>query len=364
MGLSDVWKKEQFERGEEPADQGFDTQALETGADMVGRVIGDKYIIEKVLGAGGMGVLYLARHKVLPRKYVIKIIRLHLVDQQANVAVRRFKREAKALASVPHRHVVEVVDYDTVDERTPYFVMEYVEGKTLSAFMEDYPMGLPVDLFQTLMEQICDAMARVHKAGIVHRDLKPNNIMIQHTDDGAAVKILDFGLVNVDGAEFESVKLKLTGKGQVLGTPAYMSPEQCQGNPVDHLSDIYAMGLLAHEMLTGTPAVDGESLLEVIEKQLTERPEPIHTMRSEVPRHVSAAVHRALSKDPKDRFASCDDFLKALQGQSDTAFEDAQASQASGASEPVSGRKTSVLALAVGAGLILVGAVLAWWFLK
>lgn len=315
MGLSDLWKKHQGDDGG-AADEPFEMQAesLDDGKDMVGNVIGGKYVIESVLGAGGMGVLYLAKHKMLGRKYVIKIIRLHLMDQQASMAVRRFKREAKSLANVPHPNVVEVVDYDVIDDKTPYFVMEYVEGKTLSEFMEDYPMGLPLDLFTTLMTQLCAAMARVHETGIVHRDLKPNNIMVQQAKEGHSIKILDFGLVNTDGAEFESAKLKLTGKGQILGTPAFMSPEQCRGEVVNQISDIYAMGLLGYEMITGMPAVDGSGFLEIIEKQINEKPDPIPKIRSDVPAHIVAAIDRAIRKDPKDRWQSCEAFLEALTG--------------------------------------------------
>jgi len=320
MGLSDLWKKEQFERGSDPGDaaEQVNKEVLESGHDMVGKMIGDKYIIEDVLGFGGMGVLYLAKHKVLDRKYVIKIIRLHLMDNQASVAVKRFKREAQALAKVPHRNVVEVVDYDLIDNKTPYFVMEYVQGETLSAFMETHSEGMPLEDFQTIMGQLCEAMAAVHAKNIVHRDLKPTNIMIQETDKGKVIKVLDFGLVHVSAEEFESAILKLTGTGQVIGTPAYMSPEQCRGNTVDHLSDIYAMGLLAYEMLSGSPAVDGDSFIEIIEKQLSERPDPVFKLRNEVPRHVSRAIDKALMKDPKDRFQSSEEFLDALQGRIDT----------------------------------------------
>lgn len=316
MGLSDLWKKEEFEkRGEKPDDREVNREVLESGNDMIGHVIGGKYVIEEVLGYGGMGVLYLAKHKVLGRKYVIKIIRLHLVDQHANVAIRRFRREAQALAKVPHRNIVEVVDYDTIDEHTPYFVMEYVEGDTLAATLEKHPMGVPLDQFQIIMQQLCEAMAVVHAKGIVHRDLKPTNIMIQEGEDGPSIKVLDFGLVHVDAKEFESAILKLTGTGQVIGTPAYMSPEQCRGNTVDHLSDIYAIGLLAYEMLAGVPAVDGESFIEIIEKQLSERPDPILKIRSDIPGHVGRAIDRALSKEPRERFKSTSDFYKAICGE-------------------------------------------------
>ncbi len=316
MGLSDLWKKEEFaKRGDELDDKDVNREVLESGNDMIGHVIGGKYVIEEVLGYGGMGVLYLAKHKVLGRKYVIKIIRLHLVDQHANVAIKRFRREAQALAKVPHRNIVEVVDYDTIDERTPYFVMEYVEGDTLAALLENNPMGVPHEMFLTIMQQLCEAMAVVHAKGIVHRDLKPTNIMIQTTDDDVSIKVLDFGLVHVDAKEFESAILKLTGTGQVIGTPAYMSPEQCRGNAVDQLSDIYAIGLLAYEMLAGVPAVDGESFIEIIEKQLSERPDPLLKIRSDVPSHIVRAIDRALSKEPADRYQSTTDFFRAISGE-------------------------------------------------
>lgn len=364
MGLSDLWKKEELaKRGDIPDDKEVSREVLESGNDMIGHVIGGKYVIEEVLGFGGMGVLYLAKHKVLGRKYVIKIIRLHLVDQHANVAIKRFRREAQALAKVPHRNIVEVVDYDTIDERTPYFVMEYVEGETLAALLEKNAMGIPLEMFQTIMQQLCDAMAVVHAKGIVHRDLKPTNIMIQETDEGPSIKVLDFGLVHVDAKEFESAILKLTGTGQVIGTPAYMSPEQCRGNTVDQLSDIYAIGLLAYEMLTGVLTIDGESFIEIIEKQLSERPDPILKIRSDVPSHIVRAIDRALSKEPRDRFQSTEDFYRALCGetvaqeQSGSAIDEITQNK-----NETSVSKQSKFPLAIVGFSAVVAVALIWWF--
>ncbi|MCB1053206.1 MAG: serine/threonine protein kinase [Acidobacteria bacterium] len=314
MGISDLWKKEQGDRDldlTEPLHQGH----LESGSDMMGKLVGGKYVIEDVLGYGGMGVLYTARHKMLGRKYVIKIIRLHLMDKHAQVAVKRFRREAQALAKVLHPNVVEVVDYDLIDEQTPYFVMEFVEGKNLSQLLETEANGLPVDLFLVIMEQVCHALDEVHSKGIIHRDLKPSNLMVQERDGEILVKLLDFGLVQINSSEFESSIIKLTGTGQVIGTPAYMAPEQCRGEEIDHLSDVYALGLLAHEMLTGMPAMDGETFVEVVERQLNENPIPVNQIKPEVPAHIALAIQKAVAKNPADRFQKASDFLRALKGE-------------------------------------------------
>lgn len=313
MGISDLWKKE---HGDRPLQEEEDVnqELLISGSEMTGRIVGGKYIIEDVLGHGGMGVLYLARHKVLGRKYVIKIIRLQLLDAQANIATKRFRREAQALAKVLHPNIVEIVDYDLIDDRTPYFVMEFVEGKTLGQIISETPTGVDLGMFVTIMEQVCGALEVVHEHGLVHRDLKPNNIMVQEKNGEQIVKLLDFGLVQVTSTEFESSIINLTGTGQVIGTPAYMSPEQCKGEDVDRYSDIYGLGLLAHEMLTGEVAMDGDTFASVIEKQLTEYPKPVNLIRSDVPDHISRAIQHAISKEPNDRFKKASDFWIAICG--------------------------------------------------
>lgn len=279
---------------------------------LIGRQVGGRYVIERVLGQGGMGVVYACRHKTLNKKFVIKIIRMAQFDAGSNVALRRFKREAQAIARVEHPNVVQVVDYDVLPDNTPYIVMEYIEGQDLEQFMTQYPEGMPADLFRGFMNQLCDAMETVHACGIVHRDLKPSNIMVQQTGNAFHLKILDFGLASLTGPASETAHVKLTAAGQILGTPAYMAPEQCRELDVSEQTDIYALGLIAHEMLTGQPAIRGRSFLDVIRKQIREVPRPVREVRSDIPVEFSDALESALQKRPEDRLTSMSLFRKSL----------------------------------------------------
>jgi serine/threonine-protein kinase len=313
MGISDLWKREQLEQGFQPsgAKPPEPLPLPEREAEMIGRLIGGKYLIENVLGKGGMGVLYLARHKVLGRRFVVKIIRLALLDSQAQLAVRRFRREAQALAKVLHPCVVEVIDYDLLDETTPYFVMEYVEGRNLAELLEDHPQGMKLESVLAILEQICLALDAVHGMGIVHRDLKPSNVMVREKDGQPFVKLLDFGLVQVPTHDLDASS-KLTGTGQMIGTPAYMAPEQCRGEEVNGVSDLYALGLLTYEMLAGVPAMDGDSFVEVIELQLSGFPPPLQRYRGDLPPHIAQVIEKAVVKSPAKRFQTAAAFFAAM----------------------------------------------------
>jgi serine/threonine-protein kinase len=309
MGMSDLWKHQQkLDKKEDPIDPPGKTPV----DDMIGREIADKYIVESELGKGGMGVLYLARHKTLNNSFVVKLIRAFHIRKRDEVIYRRFKREARAIAAVRHRNVVHVVDYDIIDASRPYIVMEYVEGENLSTFLKNYKQGLPYDLFFLFMKQLCRAASAIHQAEIVHRDLKPSNIMVTGSEGEYELKVLDFGLSFVQTPAHETSQERLTTPGERLGTPYYMAPEQCLTQPVDARTDIYALGLIAYKLLTGRGAFRGDDVIEVIRKQVKSPPPDISELRPDAPLELQAAILKAIQKRPQDRYASSDDFLDAL----------------------------------------------------
>jgi serine/threonine protein kinase/spermidine/putrescine-binding protein len=360
MGLSDVWKRD-LRQGRGPEDP---LPEEPEGAEdpLIGQVIGERYIVESVLGMGGMGVLYLARHRTLGRKFVIKLIRL---SQGGNLRMERerFFREAKTIARVNHPNVVDVVDYEFLDATTPYIVMEMIEGKDLAEFLaENHLEGMPLSLFLDMMRQICDAVSAIHKAGIVHRDLKPKNIMVTQLETGYRLKILDFGLAHI--AEGEE-SMKLTATGVIMGTPIYMAPEQCLGREITAATDVYALGLIAYEMLLGHPPFAGKSIIEIAHKQAKELPEPPLNKRPELPAEMNGAVLAALAKEPTERPASAQDFFQALVPAS---MQDTQTFASS--SLPVQGRREPQVVVAkpfprgmAALFLFVLAGLSGWWWL-
>lgn len=279
---------------------------------LVGQTIGGKYVVDAILGRGGMGVVYLAHHHTLRKKFVIKTMLAAQINVDSENAIERFRREAQAIASIEHPNVVAVVDYDFLEDMTPYLVMEFVEGVTLDQFQKDYPQGMPMEMVVAFVSQMCDAMSCVHENGVVHRDLKPSNIMIQTTGSAYHLKILDFGLASLSAGMDETAWMKLTSTGQILGTPAYMSPEQCKEEEITPSADIYALGLLAYEMLAGKPAFHARTFFEMVRLQTREQPPSLSKLRIDLPRSLVLAVEKALQKDPRNRFLSMNAFSEAF----------------------------------------------------
>ncbi|MCB1052449.1 MAG: serine/threonine protein kinase [Acidobacteria bacterium] len=322
MGLSDVWKKEQGNQPDPPP-QGGDKESEQ--APLVGTILADRYRIDQVLTYGGMGVLYLASHLKLHKKFVIKMTLLEkkiTADQQL---FQRFRREAHAMAQIHHPNVVEIVDYDVMDDRKPYIVMEYVEGENLKQFMDRHPEGLDPKTFMTFMEQICKGLSAIHEAGIVHRDLKPNNVHVTKKGDQYHLKVLDLGLAYYADAQTQTSHQKLTGLNEIVGTPAYMSPEQCKSETVNYLSDVYNLGLLAYELIKGEPAMQSKTLMDIIDKQISWTPTPIH--RTDVSPSIEKAIFKAMEKAPENRFQSIKAFWQALQAAGEPAKTGALPSQ-------------------------------------
>ncbi len=268
------------------------------------------YRVVGVLGAGGMGEVYDAEDTRLKRRVAIKVLPAHATDDRDRYA--RFEREAQALASLNHPNIVTIY---SVEESggTRFITMERTEGRTLDRLIPR--RGLPLGEFLRLAIPLVDAVSAAHDRGIVHRDLKPSNVMV--TPDGR-VKVLDFGLAKLVARDSHPDALMMTttmgdsGEGRLLGTVAYMSPEQAGGRPVDHRSDIFALGILLCEMAAGARPFSGDSNIAVISSIIKDAPKPPIEMNSAVPVELDRAIQRCLAKHPRDRFQSAKDLRAEL----------------------------------------------------
>jgi eukaryotic-like serine/threonine-protein kinase len=264
--------------------------------------IGPYKVLAK-LGSGGMGEVYLAQDTRLDRKVAVKVLPARFATDQERK--NRFLRETKVTATFNHPNIVAVYDVGT-EGSIDYLVMEYVPGKSLDQVIPSD--GLKIKRALTLAVQIADALDRAHAAGIIHRDLKPANVII--AESGVA-KVLDFGIAKHFGAS--SPVTMETQDGAILGTAAYMSPEQAQGKPVDARSDIFSFGSMLYEMLTGRRAFHRESAASTLSAVLNDNPPEASTIADDVPHEVNAVINRCLAKSPSDRFQTISEVKRALQ---------------------------------------------------
>ena len=264
----------------------------------IGQIIKERYEIVEILGEGGMAFVYKARDKQLQRDVAIKTLKPNYVNQEK--FVDRFRREAQTAANLNHPNIVQIFDWGIEDE--PYFVMEYIEGNTLTSIISgNRTVGLNDILY--IGSQVANGLKEAHKRGLVHRDIKPGNIMI--TPDGK-VKVTDFGIVSLQNEESD-----ITKTGAVLGTASYISPEQAQGKPVSFESDLYSLGTVLYELIAGKPPFTGDSPIATATKHLTDKPEKLSNYRKDIPKALENAILKLLEKRPSDRFKSAED-LRAL----------------------------------------------------
>ena len=290
------------------------TIAVEAPIDpMIGRTFDDKYRLDEKLGVGGMGTVYRATHLLIDRPVAIKVLSSRFVEDEA--AQIRFRREARAAGRLQHANAVTVTDFGTTADGHVYIVMELLEGRTLrDVLAHDAPLDTARAV--SLMLQISAAVGAAHEAGIIHRDLKPANIFIvQRPNAPASVKVLDFGIAKLAAEALEEDDhMTLTQVGVMIGTPRYMSPEQCDGVQLTPASDVYSLGIILYEMLTGITPFIGSTPLAVAMKHSSAPPRPPSEIVATIPPAIEGVVLHALEKNPGHRPANAEEFHRELFG--------------------------------------------------
>ena len=265
----------------------------------IGQIIKERYEITQLLGEGGMSYVYKATDRQLQRTVAIKTLKPNYVEQEK--FVERFKREAQTAANLNHPNIVQIFDWGIGEE--PFFVMEYIEGNTLTSIISS-KRTISMNDILFIGAQVSSGLQAAHSKGLVHRDIKPGNIMI--TPEGK-VKVTDFGIVS-----FQNEESDITKTGSILGTASYISPEQAQGKPVSKESDLYSLGTVLYELITGKPPFDGDTPIATATKHITEKPEKLSTYRANIPKGIENAVLKLLHKYPKDRFKNAEDLRAVL----------------------------------------------------
>ena len=265
----------------------------------IGQIIKERYEITQLLGEGGMSYVYKAIDKQLQRTVAIKTLKPNYVEQEK--FVERFKREAQTAANLNHPNIVQIFDWGIGDE--PFFVMEYIEGNTLTSIIAN-KRTISMNDILFIGAQVSSGLQAAHSKGLVHRDIKPGNIMI--TPEGK-VKVTDFGIVSLQNEESD-----ITKTGSILGTASYISPEQAQGKPVSKESDLYSLGTVLYELITGRPPFEGDTPIATATKHITDKPEKLSTYRANIPKGIENAVLKLLHKYPKDRFKNAEDLRAVL----------------------------------------------------
>ena len=290
------------------ARDGTALRSPEAGTDLVGTVVADRYLIIQQLGEGGMGRVYLAEHVKMGRKSALKVLHPSLMKDIS--AVSRFNREAANASRISHPNVAAIYDFGETPDGMVYLAMEYVEGPSLTALNASLGGAtMPMARAAEIVRQTADALGAAHDMGIVHRDLKPDNIMISKAREGGDwVKVVDFGIAKAVGAGAEAQKVTKTG--HVIGTPEYMSPEQLAGDNLDGRSDIYALGIVAFNLLTGALPFPSDSQQEAMIMRLTDKPQTLAAARPDVPwsMDLQSVMDKALERDVDARYRTAPEF--------------------------------------------------------
>src|SRR5215813_8655028 len=283
---------------------------LSVADPFVGRTLDEKYLVEEPLGAGGMGEVYRARHLSMDRPVAIKFLQPRLVeDETARV---RFHTEARAAVKLRHPNAISVTDFGQTSEGVDYIVMELLEGRTLREILSrEAPLETARAI--SIMLQTAAAVAAAHEAGIIHRDLKPSNILLtQSADQPAVVKVLDFGIATFTPDDDDEDMTTLSHTNSVIGTPRYMSPEQYNGQELTPAADVYSLGVILYEMLTGMVPFSGSTPAEIAQKHANDPPHPPRELVAAIPEDIEHVVLHALEKQAADRPANAAEFHHEL----------------------------------------------------
>ncbi|MCC6977435.1 MAG: serine/threonine protein kinase, partial [Candidatus Melainabacteria bacterium] len=291
-----------------------DNSVLESvGKDpLIGALINDRYVVDSVIGKGSSGIVYKATRLMMGREVAVKV--LHSFLGADSGSLDRVLREFAAASKLRHPHIITLWEHGITDDQQPYLVMDYLEGGTLADLIKERKFLHPSRALP-IVEQVCDALSEAHSQDIVHRDIKPENIVLEEMGDGDDyvndyVKVLDFGIADVPEAKSAQVGRPKT----VAGSPAYMSPEQCQGMPLDARSDIYSMAVMVFEMLTGERPFQHEEHRALMLAHVTEPPIKLGAVRSDLqfPEELENVIAKALAKKPDARYADINEFWRAL----------------------------------------------------
>jgi eukaryotic-like serine/threonine-protein kinase len=279
---------------------------------VIGTTIGN-YVVRKKIGQGGMGAVYLAEHPKIHRQVAIKVL-LPEVSRQAEV-VQRFFHEARSSSEIHNEHIIDILDFGELPDGTSYIIMEWLDGQSLREVIRQV-QKLPTPRALHITRGIAQALAAAHASNIVHRDLKPDNIfLVRRGDDPDFVKVLDFGIAKLMGHRDGDANEIKTQTGALIGTPSYMSPEQCRGQPVDQRTDIYALGVLMYQMFCGRLPFTAEGLGELLLAHMTQQPPVPHELAPEIPPGIEACILRALEKEQSKRFQYIEELLGVLGGE-------------------------------------------------
>jgi serine/threonine protein kinase len=279
---------------------------------LIGQTLADRYEIQSLIGEGGIGLVYKARHILMNRTVAIKIIRAEMIDN--STLLQRFQQEATAISKLDHPNIVKVYDYGVAPDGLPYLVMDCLEGTTLSDLLTAQGKMSP-ERAMPLFLQACHALKHAHENGIIHRDFKASNLVIcQDPAHGEVVKVVDFGMAKLLHPDADSMNFQeLTQKGEVFGSPLYMSPEQCKGQRLDERSDIYSLACIMYYALAGRPPFLGENVLETLQKQINENSVPPSSYQSSISPGLDSVVLKALQKVPENRYQNMNEMLVDLE---------------------------------------------------
>lgn len=271
--------------------------------ELIGKTLADKYLIEEYLDSGGMCDVYCARHVGMDKPVAVKVLKAALAADPK--IAERFEQEARAASRIHHPHAINVTDYGIDKDKTPFIVMELVKGETLGQALRSSG-AFSVERAANILRQACGALEAAHTVDVIHRDIKPDNILLAEYDGSDWVEVVDFGVAKI--LEDVNRRGSLTGANIIVGTPRYMSPEQCEEKPVDARSDIYSLGVVLYEMLSGEAPFEGDSSTRLLMAHAAEPPAPLRQKRPDLSPEIEAVVMKALEKDPEKRPQSARDF--------------------------------------------------------